>query len=357
MAQWRRFVAHVEANVAAWGARNWCATMEETKRGRYHIHIMLQFQSVRERVATEFHFEDLVCNAAANDILGEGLGGRRLQQSIDRGMFYCWADKIGTVRDDTGAQCTAANYAPCWTDLDRTYPVLGRWAERLWKAHKLSHAVHEEYIFLCRDGVLAKKRNLDAVRDREAAVAAKLEIEERKKRLRANPSFFRPWPVVQAAVDWLEKFQHDSFRYPILIAVGPSLSGKTEWVKSLFRNVLDLKIGALPHFPEKMRTFVRSVHDGILLDDLRDLHFLVDHQEKIQGKYDVEVEFGSTPGGQLSYEKDLYRVPIAVTANRTTAHLDYLTDNDFLGNPENRVLVEFPLPADDDSNPAATSGS
>jgi len=41
----------------------------------------------------------------------------------------------------------------------------------------------------------------------------------------------------------------------------------------------------------------------------------------------------------------LYGVPVVATANRTTANLDYLTENDFLGNPGNRVVVNFPLPA------------
>ena len=358
VAQWKRYVAHVEASLATWGVRNWCTTLEKTKRGGLHIHTMLQFQGARDhRTPAEYHFENLKCNVSPNDILGEGFSGRRWQQSVDRGMWYVWADKIGTVRDEAGAQCTACNYAPCWTDLDRTYPVLGRWAERLWKAHKLTHDVHEEYIYLCRDGVAAKKRNLDAVREREAAIAAKLEVEEQTKRLRANSSLYRPWPVVRAAVEWLQKFQQEAFRYPILIVVGPSFSGKTEWVKSLFRNVLELKIGTLGHFPEKMRRFDRSVHDGILLDDVRDMEFIIWHQEKLQGNYDAMVEFASTPGGQLAYEKNMYRVPIAVTANRTTRNLHYLTDNDFLGKAENRVLVEFPLPAAEDGSPPAASGS
>ena len=38
--------------------------------------------------------------------------------------------------------------------------------------------------------------------------------------------------------------------------------------------------------------------------ELRIIDFLVSHQEKLQGKYDYLVEFASTPGGQLSYEKD-----------------------------------------------------
>ena len=40
--------------------------------------------------------------------------------------------------------------------------------------------------------------------------------------------------------------------------------------------------------------------------------------------------------------KDLYGVPVVITANRTTANLDYLTENDFLGNAGNRVVVRFP---------------
>ena len=35
-----------------------------------------------------------------------------------------------------------------------------------------------------------------------------------------------------------------------------------------------------------MRQFQRGVHDGLVLDDVRDLDFLVSHQEKLQGKHD-----------------------------------------------------------------------
>ena len=92
--------------------RNWCATLERTKKGRLHIHVMLQYHSVRERYSAAYHFEGLVCKANPNDLLGEGFSRRKMQESLDRGMFYCWADKIGTERDETGAQCTTGNYFP-----------------------------------------------------------------------------------------------------------------------------------------------------------------------------------------------------------------------------------------------------
>ena len=345
VAQWERFVAHTKRHVAAWKVRNWCATLEANKDGRLHMHLMLQFVSATDTTSRRFAFEGLTPNASPHDLLGGGMGRRNLQESLDRGMFYVWADKIGTQRDGAGAQCRAGNYEPAWTQAARTYPVKGRWNDTLWKAHKLSHDVYEDYIYLCREGVLGKKRNVDAVREREAAVAAAQDIEDRVKRIRSNPSLYRPFPPVPAAVAWLEKFASDALRYPVLIAVGPSGTGKSEWAKSLFRKHLELKIGSLECFPDAMRTFARGVHDGLILDDVRDMHFVIMHQEKLQGKYDAAVEFASTQGGQLSYRKDLYAVPIVITANRTTAHLQYLTYNDFLGNVENRVVVEFPLPA------------
>ena len=48
---------------------------------------------------------------------------------------------------------------------------------------------------------------------------------------------------------------------------------------------------------------------------------------------------GQSATNVYSYVQYLYGVPVVVTANRTTAHLDYLTENDFLGNPSNRVVV------------------
>ena len=63
------------------------------------------------------------------------------------------------------------------------------------------------------------------------------------------------------------------------------------------------------------------------------------HQDKLQGKSDVRVEFASTPGGQCSFTKWLHRIPIVVTANLTTVNRRLLRTDDFLGNVDNRVLV------------------
>ena len=72
--------------------------------------------------------------------------------------------------------------------------------------------------------------------------------------------------------------------------MGPSRTGKTEYAKSLFTNPLELKVGKLEQMPDGMRAFSRKLHDGIVLDDIRAFSFLVQHQEKLQSKYDARLE-------------------------------------------------------------------
>ena len=220
--------------------------------------------------------------------------------------------------------------------------------ESLWKERKLTHEKYDEYLFKTRDGVLSRKRNLEACRDREVRDEERAEMEAVVKRIRANATLCPPFPRVPQAEEWLLCFAtangvtKDEVRYPLLVVLGQSHSGKTEWAKSLFRNPLELKIGSSQVFAAAMQQFERRVHDAIILDDVRDLRFVVMHQDKLQGKYDARIEFASTPGGQLAYEKWLFCIPVVVTCNYSTAHLDLLETDDFLGQTKNRVLVNWP---------------
>ena len=80
------------------------------------------------------------------------------------------------------------------------------------------------------------------------------------------------------------EFKNEKDRYPFLLLLGPSRSRKTEFANSLFKAPLELKVGNLQQFPDGMRAFSRKKHDAVILDDCRDLRFLVEHQEKLQGK-------------------------------------------------------------------------
>ncbi|CAE8608570.1 unnamed protein product, partial [Polarella glacialis] len=341
---WRRFVSFVGSSFKRWRVKHWCATLETNTDGTDHAHLMLQFLQVVDRTTRSFMFEGLRPNVATTDLGGEGFCKKRMQQSINRGMFYVWANKVGTQLDETGAQCLAGNYGPVWSTEPFRYQVLGAWPEKLWKQRKLSHEVCRNYLFLTRDGVCFRKRNLEAAREHELGLAEDAEIEATTKRLRSNPSLYKAFPQVPVASQWLESFKKDSLRYAILVVMGPSFSGKTEWASSLFKNPLELKVGTLPHFPDKMRLFDRNKHDAIILDDIRDMAFLGDRQEKLQGKYNAKVEFASTLGGTCAYSKYLFQVPIVATVNFSTKNLDFLETHDWLKHASNRVMVNISGP-------------
>ena len=133
-------------------------------------------------------------------------------------------------------------------------------------------------------------------------------------------------------------------RYPVLLVIGESLSGKTEWAKSHFKNPLELKVGALPFYPNRMRAFNRKKHDGLVLDGVLDMNFLADNQEKLQGKYDSPIEFASTPGGGCSFSKYLFKVPTIVTVNYSAKNLHYLVTHDWCSRADNLVVVRWPVP-------------
>ncbi|CAK9006411.1 unnamed protein product, partial [Durusdinium trenchii] len=274
---WRGFLAWVQLQVPAWGVIHWCASMERCGSGQPHVHLMLQFASASDsRGVDGFIFNSARPNACATDVCGEGLSKKHFQRSVDRGMFYVWADKIGTIFAPDNKPFTDGNYTPCWTDCAKTYQVLGKWPETLWKQRKITTEVYEKLLFLTRDGVLSRQRNLQACLDREEAIASRAAVEERVVRIRSNPQLYKPFPQVPEAQAWLKLFEHDALRYPILVVLGT------------------------------MRQFKRGHHDGLVLDDVRDLQFLVNHQEKLQGKYDCLVEFGSTAGGTCAYHRDLF---------------------------------------------------
>ena len=115
---WEAFLVWVRACLAKWLVKRWTATMETNEDGRVHIHLMLQFRTIVDRLATGFIYQGTRPNVSTNDYCGEGYCKKKMQQSIDRGTFYAWAEKIGTLY-------MACNYEPCWTQAKDKYQVLG----------------------------------------------------------------------------------------------------------------------------------------------------------------------------------------------------------------------------------------
>ena len=339
---WTRFLDFVRGNLRDWGVKYWTATLETNKDGKHHLHLMLDFWKKIDRAVCFFEFEGCRPNARTNDLLGEAWCGKRWRVSVDRGHFYVWANKKGTVRDKAGNLCVAANYEPAWTSATERYDVRAEWPEKLWKAYKLDDRVYyDEYLFLCKDKLLSKKRNFETWRAWHRAQELNTAIEQRTQRIRSDRSLYQPFGKVPQAEDYLALFKQQAMRYPVLLVHAPSYAGKSEWAVSLFERPLYLEIGALGLWPPGMKQLDRRVHDGLVLDDLRDLEFIHANQEKLQGKYNRPVTLFNTPGGELAYTVDLYRLPIVFTINNSTKNLGYLASHDFCKRKDNVRLLCF----------------
>ena len=76
LGQWRDFLNFVRASLGVWGVWRWSATLEKSKAGNLHIHLMLQFRKPTDRCSKGFAFNGVLPNAGPNgsgrDYLGEG---------------------------------------------------------------------------------------------------------------------------------------------------------------------------------------------------------------------------------------------------------------------------------------------
>lgn len=143
---WKQFLQFVRSKVRPWSVWRWCATLERSEAGNLHVHLQLQFRRAVDRVVTFFAWEGRRPNASTNDYLGGGTKKADWQASVDRAFFYVFADKIGTQKDSEGNLCVDGTYLPVWTKARARYQVLGKWPEKLWKQHKLTHDKYEEYL-------------------------------------------------------------------------------------------------------------------------------------------------------------------------------------------------------------------
>ena len=80
------------------------------------------------------------------DYLGEAFSTRSFQTSVDRGFFYVFADKLGTLRTAGNKICVDGDYFPVWVGGRKKYKVARKWAQNLWEARKLSHDMRQQGI-------------------------------------------------------------------------------------------------------------------------------------------------------------------------------------------------------------------
>ena len=205
----------------------------------------------------------------------KGPRGVSFQGASDRGHFYAWAWKVGTLFVET-------NYAP-WRDYD----VRGKWPEDLWWQGKLAHATYAEYSVKCRKGHAARKRDLEAVLHDEAAARVDEEIAKRKGQL---ARLLHPYRTLAAVEAWESQYLTVRPRYKILILHADSRAGKTSFAEALFERPFVVTVEGSAFLD--LKGFDRATHDGIVLDNVNSFGQLVSWRAVLQARN------AKTKGGQ-----------------------------------------------------------
>ena len=163
--------------------------------------------------------------------------------------------------------------------------------------------VREAFVFVPH-GIVSGSENLEACQQHEEGIVLNLAVEERSLRMPSNPQLYQPLAKVSQAEEWLKLFEVDALRYPVMVVLGHTRTGKAEWAKSRFKHPVELKIGIREFFPGVMRSFKRMCMMIQCWTTSGICNFSSTTMEKLQGKYDWLVNFGC--GGTCAYLRDLF---------------------------------------------------
>ena len=143
---------------------------------------------------------------------------------------------------------------------------------QLWQAGKMSHESCKEELVKSRgSGLQSCYAMVEFVESKEKSVMSDVQIEVLGNQLRSKMLAFKSHPDVD---DWKRQYDPHNFgklvRYKILLLVGKSRSGKTQFAKSLFGNTqtMVLNCQGLGTAIPSLREVNRAVHCCIVFDEV-----------------------------------------------------------------------------------------
>ena len=223
--------------------------------------------------------------------------GANFAEASNRGHFYCWAPKKGTLY-------TGSNWKP-WGN----YRVMGKWLDDLWTDGKLEHSTYGSLALSVRVGYAGRKRDLDLV------TAAEKEAKVDRQMIRVDAALAKlraPFLTFAAVEAWQDTFLELRFRWSLLVLVADSASGKSSFAESLFDRPYVLTVEDATHLD--LKDFDRDVHDGIVLDNVNSWKQILSWRAVLQAR-NAKSKGGQSATNVYSYAQYLFGVPVAVTVD------------------------------------------
>ena len=220
---------------------------------------------------------------------GKGSGARTTK---DRGHFYV----VCKYKDSHQESWT--NYEPA-----HAYAVKTIWVQTLYQQAKVTKAIECAAHYLCLTPPLEALVRLSDGK-RKAAQKA-IAREQREKRLRGELTTFE-YP--HQILEWKSQYEVERLRYKFLVIWGRSLTGKTEFARSLFQNAFihSDNIAWAGYDEEK--------HDAVIFDDIKMIYKMVsDNRALFQASGTAMQQTSAT--NMYALTVDVTAKPLVVTSN------------------------------------------
>ena len=202
-----------------------------------------------------------------------GVGRRNPQVSIDRGFFYVYASKIGTVQDDSGQDCVEGNYMPAWVTVNGNATYKG--ARQV--AGSSLEALQAGWFQCMKD--TCSSPGMACRRASATWMLAKPGERRKRSKLRSMPSS-NAFAATLLSTSHFQKYRRSAhgcafsrqiaFDIPCSSFLGHPLRARLNLPRACFSLpwTLELKVGDTEVFPAKMVEFKRNFHDALILDDV-----------------------------------------------------------------------------------------
>ena len=301
-------------------------TFRKERRVRLHGHVFLR----RATSKMEFHDTmDIIMFREGAPCVSERLGGASRSVAASwQGAFYCQCPKIGGL-------FSSGNISPF-----TGYPVNGDWVFNLVQQDKIEYDDAKELIVRSGRGLARRLQDLNTWRTARTEITSRDYIVAAQRQHEASNS---PWRVIELVDKWKEKNTQPMMRRKkILVLVGPTGTGKTEYVKALFgpQHVLELNAAGMLH--PCLRQFDPDVHRCILWDEAEAI--LIAQNRKLFQCPAAFVELGFSPGGHLTYPVMVSKAVMVVCTNRWDEQLEMLAPGDRKWIEGNSVVVRVATP-------------
>ena len=233
-----------------------------------------------------------VCRGAAQ--------GRLNRTAAVRGLYDVAIMKRGTLESKT-------NYH-AWSD----YFPKAKWVTEWWNQHKLAHEQYRRESVRLRGGHAARKAEVDSVVAEESRLSLKRRREEAVALLAQRRRAFKPRP--ERVRRWLASFEQLDWRYAMLVLVGPSKVGKSEWAKDMRGPEKTLLVDCQNAQHPDLADFDAARHAAVVFDEISGPDFVIRNKKLLQGHVDG-ARLAQSPTQRFAYEILLWRVPMILTCN------------------------------------------